>query len=950
MVQTILFLLLLNTSACWGYGFRGCAQNYPETSMMWCFNRDIANLSDVIRMIPDNITTINLSKNKINVIPPGSFSQVLGLKNLDLSQNQLVSLKGGEFRGLDVLNCLNLTSNNISSIHSNAFEGLIRLQILLLPYNKLATISPGIFNYLPMIKKVDLSLNMLKSFSCEDSGCSSTLMHLDLFANNIQRVNVSCFPALEYIRLSNNSKLELQTDVFASNPRLKSLLLQRVKAEVLVRLSAETKRNLYWVAFSLFVEKSPLTVCDVLKGMDHLTGVEIDLKRSTLPTHNSSLLDCGAPPVVIIMDANFGNVANLSLGKGNTSRLYLINCGLQQISHITFDGYQGLKTLQLNQNKIIIQQDTFKHLTNLTFLSFDRSKMRDIDPKWFVPLKKLTRLSLMKNDLTELTPNVFSALTKLEQLYLQFNLLKYITRKPFSKLQKLIKLNLSLNIIDFIEEGSFQDLTNLRYLDLSGNRIKRLTPRILLGLRNLRTFVLYNNRLHFRSYESPFTQLSSLQYLELNYQGPGGRGIGDIGPHFFEGPQQLISVSIGNSIRINFHPDAFVPLQNLTRLYIAGVLMKTTNLTAVFSPLKRLQKLTLYRADLDALPTNLLPPDNTLEILKVQSNHLHTVDKTMLDGLPRLRSLEITDNPLTCTCDNAWFKNWAIHNTDTQVSYLYDLQCDNDRRSPYLWQFDDKACSYEVASFTLFIICSVMNVLFVCLCLAWHTQGPTMRYLLLILKAKLRGRRGAAGPKFQYDAFISYSSKDEAWVMRQLVPNLERPATDARGLRLCLHHRDFRPGAAVLENIEAAIYSSRHTICVVTRHFLCSEWCAMEFQLASLRLLCDGSDVLLLVFLEEIPEHCLSPYTRLRKIVRKKTYMLWPEEPQEQDAFWVRLIDVLKDSKEEEKEARGGEDELLRLIGLLVQLLQPEQKHKLSPYKPNRCHHFVCKHRESSYN
>lgn len=121
----------------------------------------------------------------------------------------------------------------------------------------------------------------------------------------------------------------------------------------------------------------------------------------------------------------------------------------------------------------------------------------------------------------------------------------------------------------------------------------------------------------------------------MNYQGPGGRGIGDIGPHFFEGPQQLISVSIGNSIRINFHPDAFVPLQNLTRLYIAGVLMKTTNLTAVFSPLKRLQKLTLYRADLDALPTNLLPPDNTLEILKVQSNHLHTVDKTMLDGLPR---------------------------------------------------------------------------------------------------------------------------------------------------------------------------------------------------------------------------------------------------------------------------------------------------------------------------
>lgn len=206
-----------------------------------------------------------------------------------------------------------------------------------------------------------------------------------------------------------------------------------------------------------------------------------------------------------------------------------------------------------------------------------------------------------------------------------------------------------------------------------------------------------------------------------------------------------------------------------------------------------------------------------------------------------------------------------------------------------------------------------MDVLFVFLCLTWHTQGPTLRYLLLVLRAKLRGRRGAGKAKFQYDAFISYSSKDEAWVMAQLVPNLERPAADAQRFRLCLHHRDFRPGTAVLDNIESAIYNSCHTICVVTRHFLHSEWCSIEFQLASLRLLCDGSDVLLLVFLENIPEHCLSPYTRLRKIVRKKTYLLWPEQPQEEEAFWVRLIDALKGGEEEE-EGRG-EDQLARLIG-----------------------------------
>ncbi|TKS89932.1 Toll-like receptor 13 [Collichthys lucidus] len=840
MVRTVLFLLLLNASACCGFGFKGCSLNeFPATDIMWCFNRNIANLTDVVSMFPDNLTAINLSKNRIQVVPPGSFSRVPGLKNLDLSQNQLVFLKGGEFRGLHVLGFLNLTCNNISHILSNAFEGLVGLQTLLLNNNKLQTFSPDILNSLPAIKALNLSLNRLKAFSCGESGGSSTLTDLDLLANDIRGINVSCLPALEYIRLSNNSKFNLQEDAFASNPRLKSLLCQGVEAEMLLGLSAETKKNLSRVAFSLFVEKSPFTICDLLKGMDHLERIEVDLKGSKLPQTNSSLLNCATPRMVIIMDANFGNVAQLSLG-GNTSKLYLNNCGLKQISHTTFD-YHGLVTLQMNGNKLIIQQDTFKNLNNLSFLGLDKNRLRDIDPNWFIPLKKLTRMSLMKNEITELTPKAFSALTQLEELYLQFNLLKYITKKPFSRLRKLRKLNLSLNIIDFIEEGTFEDLKSLRYLDLSGNRIKRLTPAILSGLVSLKQFVLYNNRLHFKSYESPFINLTSLE---------------------------------------------------------------------------RLKKLTLYRTDLDDLPANLMPPDNTLEILKVTSNHFHTVDKAMLDPFPRLQVLDITENPLTCTCDNAWFKTWAIHNTQTQVSYLYNMQCDNDQRFPYLWQFDDKACSFEVASFTLFITCSVLDVLFMCVCVLWHTQGPAIRYLMLILRAKLRRRRGGAEQaRFQYDAFVSYSSKDEAWVMEQLVPNLENPAAGAPRLRLCLHHRDFRPGAAVLENIEAAIYNSRHTICVVTRHFLQSEWCSVEFQLASLRLLFDGSDVLLLVFLEEIPEHCLSPYTRLRKIIRKKTYLLWPEQPQEEDAFWIRLIDALKDNREEEEEDGGGEDELAWLIG-----------------------------------
>ncbi|MEQ2243488.1 hypothetical protein ILYODFUR_007492 [Ilyodon furcidens] len=917
MARAALLLLLLNFSVCSGFGFRSCSQNYAEADHIWCFNRMIVNISGVVSMLPENTTAINLSKNVIRAIPPGAFARFAGLKHLDLSQNKLFNLKGEEFKSLHLMVSLNLSCNNISNIHSNTFEGLTSLKVLLLSQNYLSGVFGLLFYLLPAIEVVDLSLNRLRSFSCEECGGSLTLKYLNLSVNNIQKVNVSCFPALTYIQLSNNTELELRPDTFDSNQQLSTLLLQSVKVEGLMGLSGQTKRDLIHVSFSMFAEKSPWMICDVLREMDNVSKVEVDLKGSKLPASNTSLLDCPTPPTLIINEAKLGNVARLSSEMSSTSKLYLINCGLKQISNSTFEVFTALKTLYLNKNSVDIKSDTFRGLTELTFLSLDRNRIRNIDLRWFVPLKSLHRLSLMKNEITELEPNVFHALTQLEQLYLQFNLLKSLKKKTFSNLYRLKKLNLSLNLICFIEEGTFQDLKNLRYLDLSGNRISRVTPSILSGLKKLTHIILYNNRLHFRSYEAPFIHLTSLEYLEMRYQGPGGSGIGDIGPDFFKGLQKLKCMQIGNSIKMTVHPGAFAPLISLKILYIYGVNLKDTNLTAVLLPLKGLLKLMLNRADLDTLPAHFLPPNNSLEILRVQSNHIHTLSKEILDNLPRLRVFDISENQLSCTCDNAWFKTWAINNTQIQVPYLYNLECDNGR-SRYLWQFDDKACSYDQISLTLFISCTVMDVLFVFVCLAWHIQGPTMRFLLLMVKARLRGRKRGAGAKFQYDAFISYSSKDEDWVMGQLVPNLERPDVGAPRLRLCLHHRDFRPGAAVLENIEAAIYSSRHTICVVTRSYLQSEWCSVEFQLASVRLLCDGSDVLLMVFLEEIPEHCLSPYARLRRIVHRKTYLLWPENPVEQDAFWVRLKDTLKDSKDLDEEGEGdvgGEQWLAPLIG-----------------------------------
>jgi hypothetical protein len=81
-----------------------------------------------------------------------------------------------------------------------------------------------------------------------------------------------------------------------------------------------------------------------------------------------------------------------------------------------------------------------------------------------------------------------------------------------------------------------------------------------------------------------------------------------------------------------------------------------------------------------------------------------------------------------------------------------------------------------------------------------------------------------------YDVFISYSHEDEAWVTGTLLPRLE-----GAGLRTCVDFRDFIPGKPALVNMQDAAKNSRHTLLVLTRAWVESEWTLYESLLTRIR-------------------------------------------------------------------------------------------------------------------
>nr|XP_023996084.1 toll-like receptor 13 [Salvelinus alpinus] len=142
--------------------------------------------------------------------------------------------------------------------------------------------------------------------------------------------------------------------------------------------------------------------------------------------------------------------------------------------------------------------------------------------------------------------------------------------------------------------------------------------------------------------------------------------------------------------------------------------------------------------------------------------------------------------------------------------------------------------------------------------------------------------------KYRYDAFVSYNTHDEPWVLRELLPELE----GQQGWKLCLHHRDFQPGKPIIENITDAIYGSRKTICVISHHYLESEWCSREIQVASFRLFDEQKNVLILVFLEEIADQQLSPYHSMRRLLKRQTYLSWLRAGEYTGVFWQKLLET----------------------------------------------------------
>ena len=137
--------------------------------------------------------------------------------------------------------------------------------------------------------------------------------------------------------------------------------------------------------------------------------------------------------------------------------------------------------------------------------------------------------------------------------------------------------------------------------------------------------------------------------------------------------------------------------------------------------------------------------------------------------------------------------------------------------------------------------------------------------------------------KFEYDAFVIFSSQDSDWVVNTLIPTLE----EKHGLKCCIHYRNFTPGVLFRDNVVDSVYKCRKTLAIVSTHFFDSNYCGSELDFALHRLMEKRDDSLVVIKLDEVDKR------KLPIELQERSYIDYSKSV-EKEAWEKKLVDCLK--------------------------------------------------------
>ncbi|XP_072240918.1 toll-like receptor 3 isoform X1 [Leuresthes tenuis] len=861
------------------------------------------SLSAIPQDLPTNITSLDMSHNRLSRIPPDSLNRYSGLLHLNVSYNSITKLDGALCQSLPLLQTLNLEHNEVHWLKKEDLShctGLIRLNM---GCNRLK-LQGEPFSVLQNLKFLDVSMNRLQTAKLGSQPQLPSLVKLSLGQNDITTLAREDFNFLNLSR-------------YLQVLNLSSVPLKMLESGCFKPISG--LRTLIFDGSSMGSRSLISKLCSELSG----TAIQaLSLQKMRLIT--------------------LTNTTFKGLQRTNLTFLDLSDNVMEKIEEGSFRWLSRLESLILSDNKI-------KHLTNGTFQGLNmlkklqltktlvkgqKSSLPIIDDFAFHQLSTLESLILQRTAFYQITEHTFTGLTSLTELDMSWSSYihtsdRSITNKTFASLadSPLRKLNLTGNSLSQINPGSLSALGNLTILLLDHNFIKQtLTGSEFAGLAYLQELHMTNNFQSVNLTSSSFVNVPNLRVLTL------GKSLKaealNQEPSPFRPLSNLTVLDLSNNNIANIRENMLEGLVNLRVLKLQhnnlARLWKMANLGGPVLFLKDAQRLITLEMDyngLDEIPMNALTGLSNLKELSLSNNLLNYFKYSVFDDLQSLRVLRLeknlitsvrpevfrtpmsnlsvlvmAKNPFDCTCESIlWFVTWFNNTNMTTIPGLRDQYMCNTPLAYFnrpILEFDSLSCKDMTPFQALYILSSTAVLMLMISALLVRFQGWRIQFYWNILINRTLGFSDAKveeGRDFEYDAYVIHAQEDARWVQRRLVP-LENGKC-----QFCLEDRDSILGMSQLESIVNNMRNSRKILFVVTESLLNDPWCR-RFQVHhALHQVIEASrDSVVLVFLQDVHDYKLSHSLFLRRgMLRPSCILNWPVQKERVSAFHQKLLIAL---------------------------------------------------------
>jgi len=347
------------------------------------------------------IKTLDLSGNRIKVIPPNAFKMFPHLDTLILKNNLLNEISE-EFSKLQNIKNLQLGGNNISVIN-NRSSLPSSLKTLSLEKNKISEIQPGTFSLNTNLSILNLAYNRFTGSGFFEKSLAGLdgLQILELNNNLLTKVPeaLTSLKSLEKLSLAKNLIETIPSGIF-SNLRL--LRQVELRGNPIHHFHPNSFVNLPSLK-KLQVLGSP-RVTNSFPNLTGTPGLElIHLDRVSLEEVPPNL--CSLAPSLHTLRLRSNNLKHLPQ-LHNCSQLVQLDLGLNLITEIDGSPFQNLKKLQdllLDRNQLkYLSADIFTGLQNLQILDLEKNNITEIHKDAFLPLNNVKDLNVGQNHFNEL--------------------------------------------------------------------------------------------------------------------------------------------------------------------------------------------------------------------------------------------------------------------------------------------------------------------------------------------------------------------------------------------------------------------------------------------------------------------------------------------------------------------------------------------------------------------